>query len=72
MSTTNTPNRIQEIEDAVRALSREELATFRDWFAEFDADAWDREIEADVAAGKLDHLAEKALRDFKEGRCTKL
>jgi hypothetical protein len=65
-------NTVQEIESAVAKLSREELAAFRDWFQEFDADAWDKQFETDVAAGRLDALAEEALRDFREGRCTEL
>jgi hypothetical protein len=63
---------VQEIQDAVRHLSAEELAAFREWFAEFDAILWDRQIEADVAAGRLDKLADEALQDFREGRCTDL
>ncbi len=63
---------VQEIENAVRSLAPEDLAAFRAWFAEFDAGAWDRQIEADVAAGRLDALAEEALRDLREGRCTDL
>jgi hypothetical protein len=61
---------IQELEKAVQALSTAELAQFRAWFAEFDADAWDRQIEEDAAAGRLDQLAAEALRDLDEGRCT--
>jgi len=52
---------IDDIEGAIQRLSREELATFRAWFAEFDAQAWDRQIEEDMAAGKLDALANEAL-----------
>jgi hypothetical protein len=63
---------VEEIERAVRELPPEELALFRAWFAEFDASVWDRQIEADVAAGRLDKLAEEALRDLREGRCTDL
>jgi len=61
---------IEEIEDAVRGLSSKELAAFRAWFAEFDAAAWDPQIEEDVAAGRLDALAEEALYDLRQGRCT--
>ncbi len=61
---------IGEIEDAVRRFSSEELAEFRKWFAEFDGALWDRQIEEDVAAGRLDALADEALRDLREGRCT--
>lgn len=63
---------VQEIEHAVRRLSQDDLAAFRRWFAEFDATAWDRQFEEDVAAGRLDHLAGEALRDLREGRCTDL
>ncbi len=60
----------EEIEDAVRRLSSKELAAFRAWFARLDAAAWDRQIEEDVAAGRLDALADEALNDLREGRCT--
>jgi hypothetical protein len=63
---------VQEIETAIRQLSRDELAAFRNWFQEFDAEAWDHQLEEDVAAGRLDHLAEEALRDLREGQCTGL
>jgi hypothetical protein len=65
-------SRIEAIEQEVRRLSAQELADFRQWFARFDAEAWDRQLEADVAAGKLDALAEKALRDHKAGRSREL
>ena len=61
---------VEEVEDAVRRLSPKELAVFRAWFAELDAAAWDRQIEEDVAAGRLDALADEALNDLREGRCT--
>jgi hypothetical protein len=61
---------VQDIEDAVRQLSPDELARFRAWFAEFDAAVWDREIEDDVAAGRLDALIDEALADLREGRAT--
>lgn len=63
---------IQKIEEAIRRLEPADLAKFRAWFAEFDAERWDRQMEADVAAGRLDDLAEGALRDLREGRCTDL
>jgi hypothetical protein len=63
---------VQEIEQAMRRLSPDELAQLRAVFAELDAEAWDARIEADAAAGRLDALAEEALKDFREGRCTDL
>ncbi len=61
-------SKIENIEQQIRALSPEELAQFRAWFLEFDWAAWDRQIERDVRAGKLDQLAEKALRDHAAGK----
>jgi hypothetical protein len=55
-------NTLQDIEQAIKQFSPEELAAFRTWFAEFDAKVWDQQFETDVAAGKLDALAEKALK----------
>jgi hypothetical protein len=60
---------VQELEAAVSRLSSEEPVAFRKWFIEFDAEAWDRQFEADVAAGKLDRVAERADQDFESGRC---
>ena len=61
-----------EIENAVQKLSRGDLTTFREWFLGFDAAAWDKQFEEDVGAGSLDALADEALQDLREGRCTAL
>ena len=52
---------ISEIEEAVRRLSRADLAAFREWFDRFDAEAWDRQFEQDAHEGRLDDLANEAL-----------
>ena len=54
---------LEEIEQKIRKLPPSELAKFRDWFTEFDHLLWDRQIEADSKAGKLDSLAAEALDD---------
>jgi hypothetical protein len=60
-------SKIETLEREIEKLSAEELASFRDWFANYDADAWDRQMEADVKAGKLDRLAAEALAEHKRG-----
>jgi hypothetical protein len=65
-------SRVENIEDEIRNLSAEELADFRKWFREFDADVWDREIEKDALAGKLDALADKALKAHQVSKTTSL
>ena len=64
--------RIEKIEQEVQALSPDELAQFRAWFLEYDWAAWDRQIERDAQAGRLDDLAAKALRDHSAGKTTPL
>ena len=44
---------INEIEQAIRELSSEELARFRAWFEEFDAEVWDEKFGRDAKSGKL-------------------
>ncbi len=63
---------VQEIERAVSQLSSDELTAFRVWFAEFDANVWDRQFEEDVASGRLNALAERARQHLSAGRCTDL
>jgi hypothetical protein len=63
-------SKVESLEKRVSALSAEELAEFRQWFAEFDAAAWDRQIERDAKAGRLDALADEALRDHAAGKST--
>ncbi len=63
---------VKSIEEAVRALPPGGLAEFRQWFAEFDAQAWDHQITADLGAGKLDALLAEAQADFEAGSHRKL
>jgi hypothetical protein len=63
-------SRVKDLEVQIEALSVEELAAFREWFARFDAITWDRQFEVDVQAGKLDQVAAQALRDHAAGRST--
>jgi len=63
-------SKLEALEKRISALSAEELAEFRHWFAEFDALAWDRQIERDAKAGKLDALGDEALRDHAAGKST--
>lgn len=58
---------IEALQREVEKLSREELAGFREWFLEHDWRAWDRELEDDVAAGRLDKFAAEALEEHSLG-----
>ena len=64
--------KVEKIEQEVRKLNHDELLAFRKWFREYDSDEWDRQIEEDVRAGKLDKLAEEALAAHRAGKSKEL
>jgi hypothetical protein len=63
---------VQEIEAAITRLSPEELSRFSQWFEEYAAAQWDRQIEADILAGRLDAAGKRADAEFEAGRCKPL
>ena len=56
---------VEKLELLIKSLSPEELAQFREWFADFDAQIWDRQIQSDTAAGKLDRLIDESMADHR-------
>jgi len=64
--------RLTDIENAIRQLPPDQLTALREWFAKFDAEAWDEQLANDVASGRLDALKDEAVRDVREGRATDL
>ncbi|MBE3118222.1 MAG: hypothetical protein IMZ50_05625, partial [Candidatus Atribacteria bacterium] len=59
---------IQELKQAVTQLPSKDLARFREWFDEFDAQIWDKQFEADAESGKIDKIAEQALNNYRAGK----
>jgi hypothetical protein len=57
---------MEEIKEAVKNLSREDLGVFRKWFWEFDQERWDEEIEEDVKAGRFDSILQEVDRNAHE------
>jgi hypothetical protein len=60
--------RVEKIEQSVKELAGDELAQFREWFAEYDAAKWDEQIATDLKAGRLDTLINEAKADIVSGR----
>ncbi|WP_454618751.1 hypothetical protein [Bradyrhizobium cenepequi] len=58
----------EDIEKAVEQLPPRELARFRAWFEAFDAERFDKAIERDAKAGKLDALGDEAIAAHRAGR----
>ena len=63
---------VEELQSRIRSLSPENLAQLREWFYEFDDELWDRQIEADMRAGKFDKLIARVRADIAEGRVRKI
>lgn len=64
--------KVETLEREVQALSPQDLAKFRRWFAAFDADLWDRQIEKDARSGRFDDLAARALEAHRRGESREL
>ena len=65
-------SRVEELEGQIKTLSSNELQELRAWLAGYDAEVWDLQFQADAVSGRLDSLADQALKDFLEGRSTDL
>ena len=62
----------EKVESQVKNLPPAELAKFRDWFFEFDAEVWDCKVLADSEAGKLDNLIAEARSEFNSGQAREI
>ena len=60
--------KLEKIEQDIASLSASEVAKLAEWFAEFHAELWDRQIEDDAKAGKLDELVTKAKAEIAAGK----
>ena len=59
---------IQEIESAIIKLKPEEIHAVADWLQEYREELWDKQIEADAGAGKLESVIAKAKADYRAGK----
>ena len=58
---------VAEIEKALSVLPVEEVWKVADWLQQYLEDRWDDQIDDDIAAGRLDRFADKALADYHAG-----
>ena len=59
---------IEEIESAVSLLAPSDYEKFRQWLSDYHNRMWDKEMEQDAQAGRLDTLAKEALDDHLAGQ----
>ena len=63
-NTTNITNEIAFLENRIAKLDNDSFSMLRDWFIEFDQVSWDKQLETDSNAGKLDFLINEALTEY--------
>ena len=55
------------LEQQIAELDDASFSKLRDWLIEFDQSRWDKKLEEDSNAGKLDFLINAALAEHKAG-----
>ena len=63
---------VKEIETAITQLPPAQVAELVEWFQEFHAQLWDKQIEQDLKSGRLESLLDEAKQDLESGRCESL
>lgn len=63
---------VREIKSAIEQLAPSEVSKLSEWFAEFEAQIWDKKIERDLQNGKFGNLIKEVEKDFAEGNCQPL
>ena len=63
-----TSSRVLEIENAIAALSDDDLRELYGWLEQNGPQPFDLRIDADFASGRLDSVIQEALDDGKNGR----
>jgi hypothetical protein len=58
---------VQEIEVAITQLPVNELADLMVWLEHYHAQVWDRQIEEDLEAGRLDALLAEVEKEYEAG-----
>jgi hypothetical protein len=58
---------LPEIEEAIQRLPESDIWQLSEWLQAHVDEMWDRQIESDLASGKLDHLIARAEADISAG-----
>ncbi len=56
---------VEEIKQAIEQLPKRDFWQICEWVTQRHEQTWDGQIEEDIRAGKLDKLAQEALREDK-------
>lgn len=61
-------SQVDELKTEIERLPQEEFSELVRWLSEKDWERWDKEIDADSEAGKLDFLMREALEENVKGK----
>lgn len=60
--------KLEKIVRSVESLQGDDFKAFAEWFEQLRAERWDRQIEADAKAGRLDRIVEEAMHEIAAGK----
>jgi hypothetical protein len=63
---------IEEIETAITQLPAQEVKRLLAWLEDYHHRVWDRQIEGDLEAGRLDTLLSEVESEYQAGRAQPL
>jgi hypothetical protein len=58
---------VKEIEQAIAQLSAKDLAELMKWLEDHHAQIWDKQIEEDLEAGRLDAVLAEVDKEYEAG-----
>lgn len=58
---------VKEIESAITRLSSQELTELMVWLGEYHGSLWDKKIEEDLEAGRLDAILAEVDQEYEAG-----
>ena len=58
---------LEQLETTILQLPAHDCRKLLEWLSDLDYQRWDKELENDVAAGRLDSLAQEAIAEFEAG-----
>ena len=58
----------EEISEEIMRLPQDQLQKFREWYQVLDSGKWDDQIASDANDGKLDEIADRAMKEYRAGK----
>lgn len=63
---------LEQIEAAILSLPSNDFEKLRLWFCDLGYERWDKQLERDIAEGRLEALAQEAIAEFQAGHCREI